>query len=162
MKWILCHDWQNSPFAFAMCHFGQNCMDMRWAQIYHLKLVEKNHARLCKFLLQAFVHFYDVLIGSYLFLIVPERFCSINLNWNNIQLYSSVKKLYNVPSSVFWFIHFCLLPFLHRTSIQKWKKNWFCYVCKWIDKKEMSAKTSKYIALAKILERKGSISPFSF
>ena len=51
--------------------------------------------------------------------------CSINLNWNNTQLYSSVKPLHNVPSSVFWLINFCFLPFLPRTSIQKWK-NWFC------------------------------------
>ena len=32
---------------------------------------------------------------------------------------------------------------LHRTSIQKWKKNWFCFVHKWIGKKEMPAKKSK-------------------
>ena len=25
------------PFAFVMCHFGENCMDMWRAQIYHLK-----------------------------------------------------------------------------------------------------------------------------
>ena len=55
-----------------MCHFGENCMGVRRAQIYHLKWVEKNHARLCKFLLQAFVCFDDVLIRSCLFLIVPE------------------------------------------------------------------------------------------
>ena len=67
--------------------------------------------------------------------------CSINLNWNNTQLYS--KPLHNVPSSVFWFVNFCFLPFLRRTSIQKWKKNWFCYVHRWIGKKEMLAKTSK-------------------
>ena len=69
--------------------------------------------------------------------------CSINLNWNNTQLYSSAKPLHNVPSSVFWFVNFCFLPFLRRTSIQKWKKNWFCYVHKWIGKKEMLAKISK-------------------
>ena len=88
--------------------------------------------------------------------------CNINLNWNNTQLYSSVKPLRNVSSSAFWFINFCFLPFLRRTSLQKWKKNWFCYVRKWIDKKEMSGKISKYIALAKILEWEGSISPFNF
>ena len=69
--------------------------------------------------------------------------CSVNLNWNNTQLYSSAKLLRNVPSSVFWFVNFCFLPFLCRTSTQKWKKNWFCYVHKWIGKKEMSAKISK-------------------
>ena len=69
--------------------------------------------------------------------------CSGNLNWNNTQLFSSAKPLRNVPSSVFWFVNFCFLPFLRRTSIQKWKKNWFCYVHKWIGKKEMSAKISK-------------------
>ena len=57
MNWILCHVWRNSPFAFVMCHFGENCMGVRRAQIYHLKWVEKNHARLCKFLLQTFVRF---------------------------------------------------------------------------------------------------------
>ena len=67
----------------------------------------------------------------------------------------------NVPSSVFWFAIF-FLPFLHRTSVQKWKKNWFCYVHKWIGKKEMSVETSKYIASAKILEHEASISPFRF
>ena len=70
--------------------------------------------------------------------------CNVNFNWNNRQLYSSAKPLCcNVPSSVFWFVNFCFLPFLRRTSIQKWKKNWFCYVHKWIGKKEMSAKISK-------------------
>ena len=71
MKWSLCHVWRNLAFAFVMCHFGENCMGVRRAQIYHLKWVE-NHARLCKFLLQAFVRFYDVLIRSCPFLIVPE------------------------------------------------------------------------------------------
>ena len=88
--------------------------------------------------------------------------CSINLNWNNTQLYSSVKPLCNVPSSVFWFIIFCFLPFLRRTSVQKWKENWFCYVRKWIDQKEMSVKISNSIASAKILQCEGSISPLSF
>ena len=68
--------------------------------------------------------------------------CSVNLNWNNTQLYSSAKPLCNVPSSVFWFVN-CFLPFLSRTSIQKWKKIWFCYGHKWIGKKEMLAKISK-------------------
>ena len=69
--------------------------------------------------------------------------CSINLTWNNTQFYSSEKPLHNVPSSVFCFVNFRFLPFLHRTSIQKWKENWFCYVHKWIGKKEMLAKISK-------------------
>ena len=69
--------------------------------------------------------------------------CSVNLNWNNTQLYSSAKPLHNVPCSVFWFVIFFLFPFLRRNSIQKWKKIWFCYVHKWIGKKEMSAKISK-------------------
>ena len=71
--------------------------------------------------------------------------CSVNLNWNNTQLYSSAKPLHNVPSSVFWFANFCFLLFLCRTSIQKWKKNWFCYAHKWIGKKEMLAKISNYL-----------------
>ena len=61
--------------------------------------------------------------------------CSVNLNWNNTQLYSSTKILHNVPSSVFWLVNFCFLPFLCRTSIQKWMEKWFCYVHKWIGKK---------------------------
>ena len=69
--------------------------------------------------------------------------CSVNLNWNNTQLYSSAKPLRNVPSSVFRFVNFCFLPFLRRTSSQKWKKIWFCYPHKWIGKKEMSAKISE-------------------
>ena len=69
--------------------------------------------------------------------------CSVNLNWNSTQLYSSAKPFQIVPSSVFWFVNFCFLPFLRKTSIQKWKKNWFCYVNKWIGKKEMLAKISK-------------------
>ena len=69
--------------------------------------------------------------------------CSINLNWHNAQLYSFAKPLCNVNSSLFPFVSFCFLPFLSRTSIQKWKKNWFCYVHKWIGKKEMLAKISK-------------------
>ena len=69
--------------------------------------------------------------------------CSVNLNWNNTQLCNSAKPLRNVPSSVFWFVNFCFLPFLRRTSVQKWKKIWFCYVHKLIGKKGMSAKISK-------------------
>ena len=71
--------------------------------------------------------------------------CSVNLKWNNTQLYSFAKPLHNVPSSVFWFVNFSFLPYLHRTSVQNWKKNWFCYVHKWIGKKEMSAKIPKYL-----------------
>ena len=71
--------------------------------------------------------------------------CSINLNWNNTQLYSSAKPLHEVPSCVFGFVNFCFLPFLHRPSIQKWKKNWFCYVHRWIGKKETSSKISKFL-----------------
>ena len=70
--------------------------------------------------------------------------CNVNFNWNNRQLYSSAKPLCcNVPSFVFWFVNFCFLPFLRRTSFQKWKKIWFCYAHKWIGKKEISAKISK-------------------
>ena len=68
---------------------------------------------------------------------------SVNLNWSETQLYSSAKPFHNVPSSAFWFVNFCFLPFLCKTIVQKWKKNWFCYVHKWIGKKEMLAKTSK-------------------
>ena len=68
--------------------------------------------------------------------------CSKNLNLNIAQLYSSAKPLHNVPRSVFWFVSFCFLPFLHRTGIQKWKGVWICYAHKWIDKKEMLAKIS--------------------
>ena len=71
--------------------------------------------------------------------------CSIYLNWNNTQLYRSAKPLHNVPSSVFWFVNFCFLLFLRRTSVQKWKKIWFCYLHKWICKKEMLAKIWKYL-----------------
>ena len=35
--------------------------------------------------------------------------CSINLNSNNMQLYSSVKPLHNASSSVFCFVNFCFL-----------------------------------------------------
>ena len=69
--------------------------------------------------------------------------CSLNLNWDNTQLYSPAKPLHNVPSSVFGFVNFCFLPFLPRTSIQKWKKNWFCYIHKWIGKREKSTKISE-------------------
>ena len=69
--------------------------------------------------------------------------CSVNLNWNKTQLYSSAKPLCNVPSSVFWFVNFCFLQFLHGTSFEKWKNIWFCYVNKWIGEKEMTAKISK-------------------
>ena len=68
---------------------------------------------------------------------------SVNLNWSETQLYSSAKPFHNVPSCAFWFVNFCFLPFLRKTIVQKWKKNWFCYVHKWIGKKEMLAKTSK-------------------
>ena len=69
--------------------------------------------------------------------------CSVNLNWNNTHIYSSAKPLCNVPGSLFWFENFCFLPILCRTRVQKWKKNWFCYVHKWIGKKEMTTKISK-------------------
>ena len=69
--------------------------------------------------------------------------CSINLNWNNTQLCSSAKPLHNARSSVFCLVNFCFLLFLRRTSVQKWKKNWFCYVHKRIGKKEILGKISK-------------------
>ena len=51
--------------------------------------------------------------------------------------------MHNVPSSVLQFVNFCFLPFSGWTGIQKWKKNWFCYIDKWIHKNEMSANISK-------------------
>ena len=70
----------------------------------------------------------------------PHHNYNVNLNnWNSIHLYSSAKPFCNVFRSLFWFVNFCFLFFLHRTSIQKWKKNWFCYVHKWVGKKEISA-----------------------
>ena len=84
--------------------------------------------------------FYLTLNITFYFKCCLHNNCSVNLNWNNTQLYSSAKPLHNVPSSVFWFVNFCFLPFLCRTSIQKWKKIWFCYAHKWIGKKEMLAK----------------------
>ena len=51
----------------------------------------------------------------------------------------------NAPKSVFWFVNFCLLPFLLKTSINKWKKIWFSYAHKWIGKKEMLAKISNFL-----------------
>ena len=80
---------------------------------------------------------------TFYFKCYPHHNCSINLTWNTTQLYSSAKQLCNVPSSVFWFVNVCFLPFLCKTSVQKWKKNWFCYVHKWIGKKEISTKISK-------------------
>ena len=80
---------------------------------------------------------------TFYFKCYPYHNCSINLNWNNTQLYSFAKPLHNVPSSLFWFVNFCFLSFLHRTSVvQKWKKIWFCYVHKHMGKKETSAKIS--------------------
>ena len=73
--------------------------------------------------------------------------CSVNLNWKNAQLSSSAKPLRNVPSSILWFVNFCFLPFLRRTSVQKSKKNWFCYVQKRIGKEEMLKKISQSILL---------------
>ena len=61
---------------------------------------------------------------------------SVNLNWNNAQFYSSAKPLHSVPSFVLWFVSFCFLQFLRRTSVQKWTKNWLCYVHKWIVRKK--------------------------
>ena len=46
-------------------------MSVRWAQIYHLKLVGKNHAKFCKFPYQVIVRFYGVLTRSCLFVTVP-------------------------------------------------------------------------------------------
>ena len=54
----------NLPFVLVICQFDENCIGVRRAQMYHLKWVEKNHARLSKFLLQVDVRFYDVLIRS--------------------------------------------------------------------------------------------------
>ena len=72
--------------------------------------------------------------------------CSVNLNWNNTQLCSFTEPLRNVLSSVFWFAIFCFLPFLRRTTVQKWKKN--CYVMytsysKWNVGKDIKVPVSK-------------------
>ena len=48
--------------------------------------------------------------------------CSVNLNWNNTQLYSSAKPLHNVPSSVFWFVNFCFLPFCAELAFRNGRK----------------------------------------
>ena len=70
-----------------------------------------------------------------------KRLSSVNHTTKTIhhhhQLYSSAKPLRSVPCSVNRFVKFCFLPFL------KWRKIWFCYVHKWIGKKEISAEISK-------------------
>ena len=106
---------------------------------YHLYCKKKKSLR---WLVKLFFTLFKLNITFY-FKCYLHHNCSVNLNWNNTQLYSSAKPLRNVPSSVFWFVNFCFLPFLCRTSIQKWKKIWFCYAHKWIGKKEMLAKISK-------------------
>ena len=58
--------------------------------------------------------------------------CYLHDNWAQIlteiiQLYSSAKPWLSVPSCVFRFVKFCFLPFLCRSSVQKWKKN--CFLC---------------------------------
>ena len=37
MKWILYRVSRDLPFIFVMCHYGENYMSMRRAQIYNLK-----------------------------------------------------------------------------------------------------------------------------
>ena len=102
---------------------------LRW---YHdLSLYKVNHESL------------DRVLCTFYFKCYPHHNCRVNLNWNNTQLYSPAEPFRNVPCSVFWFVNFCFLSFLFRTSALKWKKNWFCYVHKWIGKKELSAKISK-------------------
>ena len=105
---------------------------------YHLYCKKKKSLR---WLVKLFFTLFKLNITFY-FKCYLHHNCSVNLNWNNTQLYSSAKPLCNVPSSVFWFVNFCFLLFLCRTSIQKWKKIWFCYAHKWIGKKEMLAKIS--------------------
>ena len=129
---------QLSKFVFWEASWGQP-----WKTVCFLSPAsQKNKSP--RWLVKLFFTLFKLNISFY-FKYYLHHNCSINLNWNNKQLYSSAKPLHNVPSSVFWFVNFCFLPFLHRTSIQKWKKNWFCYVHKWIGKKEMLAKISKFL-----------------
>ena len=79
---------------------------------------------------------------TFYFICYLHHNCSINLNRNNTQRYSSAKPLHNVHSSVFWFVSFCFFPILCRTCVHKWKKIWLCYAHKWIGEKEMLAKIS--------------------
>ena len=102
---------------------------------YHLYCKKKKSLR---WLVKLFFTLFKLNITFY-FKCYLHHNLSINLNWNNTQPCSSAKPLHNVPSSVFGFVNFCFLPFLCRTGIQKWKKNWFCYLHKWIGKRETSA-----------------------
>ena len=114
-----------------------------WGQPWKIVSYPLHHKKISQgWLVKLFFTLFKLNITFY-FKCYLHHNCSVNLNWNNTQLYSSAKPLHNVPSSVFWFVNFCFLPFLHRTSVQKWKKIWFCYVHKWIGKKEMLAKISK-------------------
>ena len=86
-----------------MDHFGENYMGVGRARIYHLKWVEKNHVSLCKFLYHFFVRFYDLLIRSCLFLIVPEmlKISLYMLFWEPFHLYD----YFVIKSSAVWNIH---------------------------------------------------------
>ena len=48
--------------------------------------------------------------------------CSVNLNWNNAQLYCSAKLLCNVPSCVFWFVNFVFFHFCAELAIRNGRK----------------------------------------
>ena len=87
---------------FTLYHFSKNRMGVRRVQKY-LKWMQKNHARLCNFYSQFFVRFYDVLIRSCLFLVIPEmlKVCFHMLFLEPFQVYD----YFVIKSSAVWNIH---------------------------------------------------------
>ena len=62
--------------------------------------------------------------------------CNINPNWNYAQLYSPVKPLPNVPSSVFWFVFFVFLYFCAELALRNQRKSGsVMHTSKWVRKK---------------------------
>ena len=77
--------------------------------------------------------------------------CSINLNWNNAQLYSSAKPLRNVPSSVFWFLNF-FLPFLRRTSVSEMEGK-LVLLCTQVNRQERNDGNNIKVSVSKPVHR---------
>ena len=78
--------------------------------------------------------------------------CSLNLNSNNTQLYSSEKQLRDVPSSVFWFLNFCFLPFLRRTSVLEMEGK-LVLLCTQVNRQERNDGHDIKVSVSKLVHR---------
>ena len=101
--------WINHNFVFSYLFVARFYFYFCLRRIIHWVICIAKKKKLLGWLVKLFSTLFKLNITFY-FKYYLDHNCSVKLNWNNTQLYSSARPLCNVPSSLLWFVIFCFLP----------------------------------------------------